>query len=260
MKFKHFLIFAVSASAAISSGVAIADEPMMSTNLRSIGFGVDLNNVQADEEANINALLQVKPFTVSESVRYHGPANVTFYAVKPELEEYVEFSEDQLTQQPEAPSPPEEPVPPEAIATVELNPEWSNTLLIWARSARNRYGVMAIDGDVLDFSLAHVRFVNLTPFRLGLITKDHGQQLLQPFSNWTINAEDARAIYFHALLNVPDRDDEVISNVVEMRPHVRRTVFFTSFNVDDTGVAIASNQRPSLSYWIFTDSASSAPQ
>lgn len=257
MKFKFFLVSLTMVLIGASGTVGEPDQPEVSTTLRSIGIGVDLRNVQAGSDSD-NELMSVASHDVSEPVRYRGPQAVTFYTLQPELEEFDEYAEDELIlreqEEPKPPgttNPPEKTEPPRAITSANLNPEWSHTVLVWLRNARGQIRVMAVNGDLLDFPLGHVRFVNLTPFRLGMITKDNGQEIIQPIGHWTVDVGDSRTVHFHAVLNLPDTDYDVISNVVEMRPHVRRVVFFNYSAFDQSRVGVG--RTPFFSFWIHTE-------
>jgi hypothetical protein len=166
--------------------------------------------VQEVRIAGQSGSFDVPAFEPGEATRYSGPAELRFE----QASEDGEFST--------------------VIAQVSLNPSWQRTLLVWVPAGNGRYGVVAVPDDASDFPPDHIRFVNLTPHRIGIMTSDNEQSVTLPANDWVINADGREAVFFRAVMDQPGRKAQV-SNVVEMRSNVRRTVFFAVSNAAEMG-------------------------
>lgn len=251
MKYKFFtlVVFAVFLSRA---QLAAVDDVTIQTSIRSIGFGADVGRVQIGESASGESFT-VQSFQIGEPVKYVGPPQVTFYGspysapVREEFEDFLLRIEAALPKKKETTSVDSVPVP---IAQVQLNSAWKKTLLVWIGRG-DGYGILAMPDDNADFPIDHVRFVNLTPRRIGILISENEKKLTLPADDWVISANGREAIYFTAILENPEGESKRISNVVEMRTGVRRTVFFAVANYaamggDPTG-------GPQFSYFVLTE-------
>jgi hypothetical protein len=208
-----------------------ADEPVMvDTSLRSIGIAVSIPELQAGIPAASDSFDVVR-FVHSPAVDYLGPQEVTFYPAGALIEEGHP--------------------PPVPMASVTLNPEWKKTLLVWVGLGENRYGILAMPDDAFAFPQDHVRFVNLTPNRIGIITSEREGKITLPKNDWIIDANGREAIYFRAIMEDPEAESITLSNVVEMQPNVRRTVIFAVSKAGEMGGDPES--LPKFSYFILTE-------
>lgn len=208
-----------------------ADEPVMvATSLRSIGISVSTPEIQAGIPAASDRFAVV-PYVHGPAVTYKGPKEVAFYPAGYSLEEGEEL--------------------PNPIATVTLNPAWDKTLLVWIGLGENRYGILAMPDDAFSFPENHVRFVNLTPNRIGIITTDREGKITLPKNDWIIDANGREAIYFRAIMEESTTTASTLSNVVEMQADVRRTVIFAISNAGEMGGDPES--LPQFGYFILTE-------
>lgn len=143
------------------------------------------------------------------------------------------------------------------IASVTLDPEWDKTLLVWIGLGENQYGILAMPDDAFSFPHDHVRFVNLTPNRIGILTEEKEGKITLPKNDWIIDANGRDAIYFRAIMEDPKSRSITLSNVVEMQPDVRRTVIFAISQAGEMGGH--PDSPPQFGYFILTEKKTSAP-
>lgn len=115
----------------------------------------------------------------------------------------------------------------------------------------NRYGILAMPDDAFAFPEDHVRFVNLTPNRIGIITAEKEGKITLPKNDWIIDANGREAIHFRAIMEETTTKTATLSNVVEMKPDVRRTVIFAISNAGEMGGDPKS--PPQFGYFILTE-------
>jgi hypothetical protein len=215
--------------------VRAAEPVRVETSLRSVGIAVSIRNLQAGIPA-ASERFDVVRFAHSPAVEYLGPQEVAFYRA------------GALTGEGHPP-----PVP---VAAVTLNPEWKKTLLVWVGLGENRYGILAMPDDAFAFPKDHVRFVNLTPNRIGIVTAEREGQITLPKNDWIIDANGREAIYFRAIMEDPETESIPLSNVVEMQPNVRRTVLFAVSKAGEMGGDPES--PPKFSCFILTERQAAA--
>jgi hypothetical protein len=214
----------------------IADEPLtVRTSLRSIGIDVSIEEVRAGSPAATDNF-NVVAYELGQTVDYSGELVAFFYTKTPAN------TEDSSRQEIQVPTP---------IASVNLNPEWEKTLLIWLGLGNGKYGVLAMPDNAFSFPQNHVRFVNLTPYRIGVMTTDKERQITLPKKDWIIDANGRDAIFFRAIMEKPDGKSKRLSNVVEMRPNVRRTVIFAISNAGEMGGT--GEGTPQFAYFVYTE-------
>lgn len=230
--------------------VAVEDTTIR-TSIRSIGFGADVGLVYTSDSESAESF-SVQSFTVGEAFDYVGPAKATFYGspfLAPVHAEAVDIFDPIVTAPaPQVETDSEQRIVP--IAQVQLNPAWKQTLLIWVGRGEG-YGILAIPDDDSDFPVDHVRFINLSSSRIGILTTDDEKKLTLPKDDWIISATGREAIYFTAILEDGEGGHTQLNNVVEMRSGVRRTVIFAVTNFAAMGGDPAG--RPQFSYFTLTE-------
>lgn len=207
--------FSLAVLLASTSASALANAPeMISTNLRSFGIDVSLNNIRVGTATGPE--MTVPNYKTGQALNYNGPLEVSFY-----------LSPESITT-----TPGEDAV---FIASVALNPQWQETLLVWTPISDNQFSILALPNDLQSLPINHLRFINTTRRRIGLKIREGESRILNPGDDYTLNSNETKAHYFWSAMEVNGSAGERISNVVEMRAHLRRTVFFTLSNSAATG-------------------------
>lgn len=217
---------------------ALADSPeTFKITLRSFGVDVALTGVRAGADAK--AVMTVPNYNMGEAVDYDGPLEVNFYLARIPAEEPGRTGADVSDTSNTRPRPGAVTTTPGEdavlIGSVMLNPAWSETLLVWSRMPGNRFSILALPNDLQNLETNHLRFINTTRRPIALQIRQGESKLLKPGENYTFNSKQSEAIYFWSAMNVGENNIDRISNVVEMRSHIRRTVFITFSNSAATG-------------------------
>lgn len=237
-----FLSLAVCIIASTGTS-ALADTPeSFKTTLRSFGVDVALTGVRADADSKVE--MTVPNYNMGAAVDYDGPLEVNFYlhratAGEPAEREPERTGADVPDTSNTRPRPGAVTTTPGEdavlIGSVMLNPAWSETLLVWSRMPGNRFSILALPNDLQNLETNHLRFINTTRRPIALQIRQGESKLLKPGENYTFNSKQSEAIYFWSAMNVGENNIDRISNVVEMRSHIRRTVFITFSNSAATG-------------------------
>lgn len=231
-----YLSFRISSSfllAALLTAVSastLANSPdLVSTNLQTFGIDVALNDVRV---GNGNGPAMAVPnYKIGQVVNYNGAVDVNFY-----------LSPESITTTPD-----EDAV---LIGSVALNPQWRETLLVWTPISGNQFSILALPNDLQTLAINHLRFVNTTQRRIGLKIRADESIILNPGEHYTLNSNETEAVYFWSAMEVNGVAAERISNVVEMRSHLRRTVFLTYSNSAATGNDPLGPRR--FGFFVFT--------
>jgi hypothetical protein len=196
---------------------ARADEvDEVQTTLQSLGLDTSITGVRFLDGTGATGIMNVPSFKIGRNVQYSGSRTVRFYLptsrANAQEEEGKKF-----------------------IGHVTLNPAWSDTLLIWTPVGEDQYAVAAVPNDLTRFPVDHIRFVNTTDGRLALQIKEGESKIMGPGEDVLIRANGREALYFFTVKEDPHGNNPFLSNVVEMRSGMRRTVFLTFDNATYSG-------------------------
>jgi hypothetical protein len=187
------------------------------TTLQSLGLNTSIGEVRIKESSS-SASMNVPSFRIGKQTPYSGPLKVQFY--NPSIAPASADVDNTLI-----------------IGEVTLNPEWRQTLLLWTRIDQDKYSIAALPNDLEALPANHLRFVNTTDSRIGIKIKDGDSKILSRGEHFSIHTNNNEAIYFWSMKEIEDGEAgaQRLSNVVEMRPGMRRTVFLTFDNATATG-------------------------
>lgn len=210
------IILSVTAGVCLSVlSVRGVEPPGIQTSLQSLGLDTSIPDVRV-VGGETRLRMNVQAFRIGRAVSYRGPELVRFYAPGPEVD-----AEEEERLMP--------------IGEVQLNPAWSQTLLLWTRTGGDQYAITALPNDLKALPADHLRFLNTTHSRLGVKMKDGEPRILAPGEQFSVRANGSEAIYFWSMMEGREGGAQLLSNVVEMRPGMRRTVFLTFDNAAATG-------------------------
>lgn len=235
--------------------------PSVSVTLRSLGIGTSLPKVFVrGGQATKVTELSVKSFSLGNPVHYSGLAELSFYVG----ETPDEFIEEEATS--ETTAAPQKKLysgvvgdkkKPVKVATVSLPGRAANYLLIWSRLGPDRYAVIAMPDDPVSQPVDSLRFVNLTRAPLVMQIKEGAVLQLKPGDAQVLETQGREVFPFKALAVNPDGVHELLSNVVETRKGLRRTVLLLVSKAAEVGGSPA--QDPIFTFYTFTNPVDVVP-
>ena len=146
---------------------------------------------------------------------------------------------------------------PVKVATVSLPARAANYLLIWSRLGPDRYSVIAMPDDPVSQPVDSLRFVNLTRAPVVMQIKEGAVLQLKPGAAQVVETKGREVFPFKALAGNPDGVHELLSNVVETRNGLRRTVLLLVSKAAEVGGSPA--QDPIFTFFTFTNPVDVVP-
>ena len=226
----------------------------ISVNLRTFGVGTSLPKIYVrNGQKPTSTQLGVRAFFISEPVHYTGLNELTFYVA----ETPDEFIEAEATS--ESAETPKIKVysgvagdkkKPLIIAKVNLPGRCANYLLLWARIGPDRYQVMAVPDDPVAQPADSLRFLNLTSAPMKMAIQDGEILELSPGEARVVPTRGREVFFFRAKTGTAEDSTGFISNVVETRKGLRRTVLFLVSTAPEVG---GSSNQPIFSFFTFTN-------
>lgn len=207
----------------VLKSICVGEVETISTNLRAFGLDVALREIRVGSPTGPQ--MNAPNFNIGQLVNYSGPKEVNFYLRA--------SNNDESTANGFSPSSSGDNT--FRIASVKLNPDWRETLLIWSQINDYEYSILALPNDLQALPANHIRFINTTSRRIGLEIRQGSSVILAPGQYYILNSDENEAVYFWSAMEVNGTAGERLSNVVEMRAHLRRTVFLTYSNSAATG-------------------------